>query len=538
MDPRRALAAVCLLAGCLRGARDDRALLDDCRFNDDCRVPLVCAAARCRAPCRSDRDCANGGRCLSAGQPEASACYAPDDYANACRFDSECRGGRVCGGDGVCRAQCLTDYDCAVIAPGLRCLAQGVCSAHPFLDGGVLPDVDLNALRGSADAAVSRDASAPVDAGAWPACAQRRGGCLPGVDAGCRVVEVVTRATTCARISDGTVRCWGAGPARGTGSVDACPVPGVVPDLTGVTQLAVGADFACARRADAPRPIWCWGNDTWGQLGRGGVAATTPQTPAAAPTLPDGEVSLTATAGGFVVPAPGTWWAFGWNTAGTFGNGTSATLVGGTRPPPSSPVEVMAPGAVEVRGGQVHACARYADGTVSCWGRNDYGELGNGTSGVGATPVPTSLPFVAQVRALAVGTFHACALRVDGTVLCWGAGSAGQLGRGAPTLASSPMAMIVGSDAVTDADAVFAGGNTTCVRRAAGAVWCTGADLPGVTAPQQSLTRVAALDGARVISLSSGRGCALFADGALRCWGSLPGALGVGTAMTPVDVTF
>ncbi|MFO0626010.1 MAG: hypothetical protein U0325_10375 [Polyangiales bacterium] len=539
--PRFCLSA--LLVGCLTTARDERPLLGSCRFNDECAAPLVCAASRCRARCRTDRDCSNGWRCLSAGQPDTFACYAPDDLGNACLWDSHCRGGRVCGGDGVCRAQCLTDYDCAVIAPGLTCLASGVCSSHPFVDGGVLADVDLNARNdrprpvdgGSADAG-SADAGS-ADAGAWPSCAQRTGGCIPGVDAGCRVVEVAVQATTCALLSDGTVRCWGAGPARGTGSTEACPVPGLVPGLTGATQISVGTDFACARRTGMPTPIWCWGNDGWGQLGRGGAPVNAPQRAAPSPTLPDGPVSLSAAAGGYVVAAPGAWWAFGWNVHGTFGNGVVAMLAG-TRPPPSEPVEVMAPGAVEVRGGQVHACARYDDGRVACWGRNDYGELGNGTTGMGASASPVFLPLVAEAQSLAVGSTHACALRRDRTVLCWGSGANGQLGRGTIVTASGPVAMIAGTSAVSDAEAIFLGVGSTCIRRAGAEVWCTGLGIPGEAGAVQTLRRVPSLDRARAVRIWNSRGCAIGDDDVLRCWGSTPGVLGVTQSAMPVPVTF
>lgn len=536
-----ALPRLCLLAllvGCLTTARDERPLLGACRFNDECAAPLVCAASVCRARCRTDRDCATGWRCLSAGQPEAFACYAPDDNANACLWGSQCRGGRICGGDGICRAQCLTSYDCAVIAPGLTCLASGVCSSHPSVDGGVLADVDLNARtdRPALPAEDVRDAGS-TDAGAWPACAQRTGGCIPGVDPGCRVVDVSVRATTCARISDGTVRCWGAGPALGTGSTEMCPVPGVVPGLTAVTQLAVGSDFACARRMGAPTPIWCWGNDVWGQLGRGGAPMGQSLRPAPSPALPDGALSLSASVAGYVITSPGSWWAFGWNTAGTFGNGVMAMLTG-TIPPPSEPVEVSAPGAVEVHGGQVHACARYADGRVACWGKNDYGELGNGITGMGASAAPVLLPLVTQAQSLAVGGTHACALRSDHTVLCWGSGSNGQLGRGAPVTASGPEAMITGSAAVTDAEAISLGVGSTCIRRAGGEVWCTGLGIPGQNGAVQTLRRVPLLDRARALSLWGTRGCALGEDDVLRCWGGTPGALGVTQSATPVAVTF
>jgi alpha-tubulin suppressor-like RCC1 family protein len=145
---------------------------------------------------------------------------------------------------------------------------------------------------------------------------------------------------------------------------------------------------------------------------------------------------------------------------------------------------------------------------------------------------------VAQAQSLAVGGSHACALRSDRTVLCWGSGASGQLGRGAPVSASGPMAMIVGSAAVTDAEAIHLGPEVTCIRRARGEMWCTGRGLPGETAAVQTLRPVPSLDRARAVSLWGTRGCALGEDDVLRCWGNTPGALGVTQSAMPMAVTF
>jgi alpha-tubulin suppressor-like RCC1 family protein len=78
--------------------------------------------------------------------------------------------------------------------------------------------------------------------------------------------------------------------------------------------------------------------------------------------------------------------------------------------------------------GTNYGCALLLDGTIQCWGSNDYGQLGNGSTTDSTTPVPVS--GVTGGAAVATDGAHACALRTDGTVVCWGANERGQLGLG------------------------------------------------------------------------------------------------------------
>ena len=75
-----------------------------------------------------------------------------------------------------------------------------------------------------------------------------------------------------------------------------------------------------------------------------------------------------------------------------------------------------------------HACALHVDGSVSCWGTNWTGELGNGTTDPVDAPSPVELPL--EAVSVAVGTLHSCAVLADGSVHCWGANASGQLGTG------------------------------------------------------------------------------------------------------------
>ncbi len=457
MTMPRALLLLCLAWGCV-SATDPagRGLLGACAFNDDCASPLLCAAGRCRAPCRTDRDCANDGRCLSAGTPSAWVCYAPDDYANGCVWDSHCRGGRVCGGDRVCRAQCREDYDCAVLAPGLRCLASGVCSAHPFLDdAGLLRDVDLN-LRDARAASTPTgahprrggsppDGGAPVDAGV-PTDAIPLGdsgfgaagdeptvvtttGCGPSADArsctpgapGCEVAALVPTGVSdsrCVRFVDGSVRCWGTGRngILGIGPYPAqCFAPFVAQRLHGASSIMLGGASGCALFR---RGVWCWGSNLDGSVGNG---ATTPVlVPTAIGEAPMGDGALVAGLGRNV-------------------------------------------------------CHLAASGVLRCWGQNTSGQLAQGdlTARTRAVTVP-----LIEVTDVGLGTSHACAVRRDGSVWCWGTNCGGECGREPAVtpggLYRDPCLEVVTSPlrvpGITDAREVAVGPHVSCARRASGEV--------------------------------------------------------------------
>jgi alpha-tubulin suppressor-like RCC1 family protein len=86
------------------------------------------------------------------------------------------------------------------------------------------------------------------------------------------------------------------------------------------------------------------------------------------------------------------------------------------------------PQQVDVAAGSVHTCAITAGGTLVCWGANDSGQLGNGTTAASPTTAPTPVPGLAGVEAVAAGGAHTCARLTGGTVACWGSDTSGQLG--------------------------------------------------------------------------------------------------------------
>jgi alpha-tubulin suppressor-like RCC1 family protein len=83
-------------------------------------------------------------------------------------------------------------------------------------------------------------------------------------------------------------------------------------------------------------------------------------------------------------------------------------------------------------------CALLADMSVACWGCNSTGQLGNGAVGAGS-PTAAVVPGLTGVTEVSVGSTFACALKMDGTVWCWGDNAVGQLGIGSTTASSVPM---------------------------------------------------------------------------------------------------
>src|SRR3989442_5812771 len=95
-----------------------------------------------------------------------------------------------------------------------------------------------------------------------------------------------------------------------------------------------------------------------------------------------------------------------------------------------------------VAGGGFHACMRLPDGTVQCWGRNNFGQLGNGDGNLADSSLPVAVTGLTTATRVVTGDSHTCALLADGTVQCWGGGDAGQRGDGTfNNMSTVPVAM-------------------------------------------------------------------------------------------------
>ncbi len=185
----------------------------------------------------------------------------------------------------------------------------------------------------------------------------------------------------------------------------------------------------------------------------------------------------------------------------------------------------------EIAAGRAHVCARLENGTVSCWGRNTEGQLGDGISGSRSNHGPVK--GLEGVKQIASGHTHSCALLRDGDVSCWGSNKTVELGPSAGSEAKSRVPVTVpGLEGVAQ---IAAGGRHTCVRTRSKKVFCWGDDAAGQLgsgtpgAPRAQPEEAKAGRGAIALALGEDSTCVVRADGTLSCWGGVAKDVAPGT---------
>lgn len=169
--------------------------------------------------------------------------------------------------------------------------------------------------------------------------------------------------------------------------------------------------------------------------------------------------------------------------------------------------------------GDAHSCALLGSGHVECWGENKYNQIGV-SPGTTKIPTPTLIPGVSEIKQLALGSRHSCALNNAGQLYCWGDNAKGQLGSSSD---GQQPALVEGLPPVSF---LAAGGSTTCAITTDTKLFCWGDGEFGQTFVPAGVSKAllvpTEVTGAPVfskIALGHRHGCGLTPDGAVHCWG-------------------
>ena len=269
-------------------------------------------------------------------------------------------------------------------------------------------------------------------------------------------------------------RMFGWGGTNATGALGILPSETVTiptpadatPLLNGKTILSIAAGRAHTAALLSDGTVLSWGSNNRGQLGTNSVANfTSIATPADTSGVLAGK-TVTAIAAGedftLALCSDGTLTGWGLNDLGQLGNGDS------TQTTSKVPLNVTQVGAlngrrvIAIAAGGAHSMALCTDGSIAAWGNNQYGQLGNGLTTSTATPqlVDRSGVFAGKtITKISAGSFHSLALCSDGSLMSWGRNNSSQLGDGSTTTRLLPVAVLPG---------VLSGNGKTPVSIAAG----------------------------------------------------------------------
>jgi len=335
---------------------------------------------------------------------------------------------------------------------------------------------------------------------------------------------------SCALETDSTASCWGWNywgqlGREQPGEPDVIfPTPAPVIGDHHFRQLDGDSSHVCALEASGA--AWCWGYNGSGELG------------AEDPDLP-GSVEPVAVTGGLLwrqiatgenhtcaVTLAGQGYCWGFNDEGQLGTGAFAD-----RPAPT-----VVAGALpwrEIKGGLESSCGVTVTGHAYCWGSDAFGQLGNGVDDGDGTATPSAVIGDHRFAQIDHESSHACAVTVDrGEIWCWGRNEAGQLGNGTVTRGSGTPVKVVSTERFTK---VTVGIWHSCGLTTGGDVWCWGMGELGQlgrVSLADSTTPVQVAGGLRFSDVEAGgyQTCGRTTDGHGYCWGSnLSGELGNGT---------
>jgi alpha-tubulin suppressor-like RCC1 family protein len=550
----------CSLASCSGGTQTTAGVCDGagtCSGTTTSCAPYACDAVACKASCANDGDCAATAYCAGATcvprQANGAPCAASDQCASGFCADGVCCDTACAGACQAC-SSALTggpDGTCSNVTDGAAdphgscgatdpssCGTDGHCSAGACRYWAAGTSCGAGCFSGTAisstcDGAGTCQPATPVACEAGAFCWL----------AACVKAEAVSAGYlhSCALTTAGGVQCWGYGLWGQLGNGDVgiwSPTPLAVSGLSsGVAAIDTGYGHTCALTSAGG--VLCWGASSNGQLGNGATADS--GVPVAVAGLSSGATAIaTGDNHTCALTSAGSVLCWGSITRGQLGNDATWPYDSGM------PVAVsgLSSGVTAIAAGGDHTCALTSAGSVLCWGANEFGQLGNGSTTDSHVPVAVS-GLSSGVTAIAAGLYHTCARIADGSVQCWGYNASGQLGNGSTFPYNNPVPVTV-SGLSSGAAAVTGGGCHTCALLTTGGVECWGCNGLGnlgngsttdspVPVPVSGLS-----SGVTDVEAGNNHSCVVTSAGRIQCWGyNWAGQLGNNTATdspVPVDV--
>ena len=339
--------------------------------------------------------------------------------------------------------------------------------------------------------------------------------------------------STCAVLAGGKSYCWGDNTygqsGNGTTISSSSPLEVSAPTLH-FSSVSQSLTHACA--LDISGEAYCWGDNQHGQLGDLTSVQRTRPTPTSA--IRSGVQQIVVGLGHTcALSNDHEIFCWGANNAGQLATSTPSSSV--------LPLPITLPGSqpTKLASGSNHICALTMIGDVMCWGGNYSGQIdaSDPAQTIHAPQIRSGLgPNVVDINAN--GSNHTCAVLANGSLQCWGENQYGQLGNG--NVNATADVVTIESDGAPYVQ-VSPGAQHTCAIRSDGSVWCWGDNQTGRfhTSEQQLIQtpiRIEGLSPAVAISSGINHTCALDANGLMLCWGSnVRGQLGGNRLLSSED---
>jgi alpha-tubulin suppressor-like RCC1 family protein len=345
---------------------------------------------------------------------------------------------------------------------------------------------------------------------------------LPGTARGVTVAETGSASHSCAVLQSGQMYCWGSDNASGElgrGESSSSLNPIALASDPGFSDMQTQGMHSCGIKASNSR-VYCWGNGSGFELGDGVGGSSS------APVEVLGGLTVTQLSVARHSTCVRTASAQAWCWPNQFGGYNLPT-----RFPIADPIAMISAGGTG-------SCALTSAGKIYCWGANDFGQLGNGQvnpccSPTGPVLIQSSLTFAAIFAGAGPGGgSHACALTADGSAYCWGRNESGELGDGTQTNRSVPTA-VIGGLKFTSLSTDFGG---TCGVTVAKMVYCWGYQPWNRFTSASNVPQLYGPLKYNNFSLSYQNTCGIAEDGTAWCQGANEfGQVGVGSASMVVN---